>query len=188
VAIGGLATLIVAAVVLGGWWLAAYQPLTGGSVAGVGLVLADGTIESSTDISNVFGEEYDVIEPHRGEQIRMRAAFRNDGPLSVTITGVDLPLPPAGEWRTVVYTDVDFAGEETKMAPGGVTVAPGHFVQLRFDAEAPDCPPTPEESRGGKVWIEHVTVRYTVLGIEHTRSVDLGYAVGIVDGPACWLR
>jgi hypothetical protein len=186
--VGGVAALIVAAVVLGGWWVAEYQPLSGGSVAGVGRVLPDGTVVPAADASNLWGQEFDVVEPLPGELIRMRTAFQNDGPLRVTITGVDVPLAPLGLWRTEMFVTSESVDEETEIPSDGITVEPGDFLQVRLDIEVPDCPPTPEDSRGRISWFQTVSVHYTVLGIEHTRMVGVGYAVGIVDGPACWLQ
>jgi len=86
VAVIGL--LLLAALVTGGW-LRNYQPMRSGQVAGVdasGLEVRD----------NVLGIEYRVIEPTPGDTITVLMSLRNDGPLGITIVGVEQPFNPDG--------------------------------------------------------------------------------------------
>jgi hypothetical protein len=100
--------VLLLAALMAGAWLSNYQPVRSGQVAGV-----DAPDVERRD--NVLGTEYHVIEPGPGDAITFWMSLRNDGPLGITVVGVEQPFNSDGV--------VDFSGYAETTTPARLELA-----------------------------------------------------------------
>lgn len=178
--------LVLAAVAAAGGWLLAYQPIRGGEVGG-----ADApTIES---IDTVLGSEYRVVAPSPGDTITLFVSLRNDGPLGVTIVGVEQPFNADGVVDRLLSAEsttparLEIVDAQTGLSsPADLPFAlePGAAVEARVSFDVLECA-TELGAPGSINWSTSLPMTYSVLGMERAIDLDIGYAIAIESLPSC---
>ncbi|MCY7419740.1 MAG: hypothetical protein LH650_14855 [Chloroflexi bacterium] len=142
------------------------DPLVNGSSSS-GLWVCDPATESP-DCARTPGE---VLYP--GARFQYYRTIRNQGAAPITILGLKLPDYSAVEWLPTATIRDDHryvmdADNLVELTPR--TLAPGDELTLVIRGRISECaPPMPE---GGNMIFDILDVRYRLLAVEHTESVQ----------------
>jgi hypothetical protein len=182
--------LAVAGLGLLGAWLR-YAPLAGGTIRGSDAAAVLTTIEDDTGTTLVYR-----YAP--GAELSTLASLRNDAPLPVTILGleppeIDVPLESlALLWPERLSLAGDGMGSVEIAASDAVAIttvelAPGavqaFWITWRVGSLCPIDGPVPYGPGEAAIAGPTVAVRWSLLGMRRTSSVDVGYRVEALNPP-----